>query len=145
MQSGWLGEPDYKTVSVGPDVQKRIVSGLYLISRAGNPLVALLRQANPQYGRNSATLEVMGANPAAVDDFLKHLKTGLRENSIFRGHVTSFTLSEYSSSAAGITFHHRIPVAKRTWSCPTEPLNVSPPRCSASGSTAKNSSHTQRT
>ena len=113
MQSGWLGEPDYETVSVGPDVQKRIVSfGLYFFSRAGNPLVALLRQANPQYGRNSATLEVMGASPAAVDDFLKHFKTGLRENSIFRGHVISFMPSEYSSSAAGITFHHRVPVAK---------------------------------
>ncbi|WP_411734695.1 AAA family ATPase [Paeniglutamicibacter sp.] len=56
-------------------------------------------------------MDVLGTSPEAVDAFLKHFKTSLRENSIFRGHVISFTASDYSSSAAGITFHRRISVA----------------------------------
>ncbi|MFL4474440.1 AAA family ATPase [Paeniglutamicibacter sp. MACA_103] len=112
MQAGWLGEPDYETVSVGPDEERRIVSfGLFLFTRGGTPLAILLRQANPQYGRERATLEVLGTSTDAVDDFLKLFRTSLRENSIFRGHVISFTANDYSSSAAGITFHRRTPVA----------------------------------
>ena len=112
MNAGWLGEPDYETVSVGPDEERRIVSfGLFLFTRAGSPLAVLMRQANPQYGRERATLEVLGASPDAVDGFLKHFKASLRENSIFRGHVISFTANDYSSSAAGITFHRRAQVA----------------------------------
>ena len=112
MNAGWLGEPDYETVSVGPDEERRIVSfGLFLFTRAGNPLAVLMRQANPQYGRERATMEVLGASPDAVDEFLKHFKTRLRENSIFRGHIISFTANDYSSSAAGITFHRRANVA----------------------------------
>ncbi|GAA1861261.1 AAA family ATPase [Paeniglutamicibacter psychrophenolicus] len=112
MHAGWLGEPDYETISVGPDEERRIVSfGLFLFTHAGNPLAVLMRQANPQYGRERATVEVLGASPDAVDDFLKHFKTSLRENSIFRGHVISFTANDYSSSAAGITFHRRANVA----------------------------------
>ncbi|MDQ0096089.1 AAA family ATPase [Paeniglutamicibacter psychrophenolicus] len=112
MHAGWLGEPDYETVSVGPDEERRIVSfGLFLFTRAGNPMAVLMRQANPQYGRERATVEVLGASPDAVDEFLKHFKTSLRENSIFRGHVISFTANDYSSSAAGITFHRRANVA----------------------------------
>lgn len=112
MNAGWLGEPDYETVSVGPDEERRIVSfGLFLFTRAESPLAVLMRQANPQYGRERATLEVLGASPDAVDGFLKHFKASLRENSIFRGHVISFTANDYSSSAAGITFHRRAQVA----------------------------------
>ena len=113
MNAGRVGEPNYETVATGPDVERRFVSsGVYLFRHAGSPLALLLRQANPQYGRNSATLEVLGGNADSVDGFLKHLRNGLRENSIFRGHVISFTSNDYSSSAAGVTFHRRTQVTK---------------------------------
>lgn len=112
IHGGSIGEPDYETVAVGPDEEKRIIAfGLYLFTHQATPLAILLRQANPQYGRNSSTLEVMGSSPDAVDGFLKEFRTGLRENSIFRGHVISFTTNDYSPSVAGITFHRRLPVA----------------------------------
>lgn len=113
MNAGGIGEPSYETIAVGPDEERRFVSsGLFLFTHAEAPLAVLLRQANPQYGRNTATLEVLGGNPEAVDGFLKHLRAELRENSIFRGHVISFTANEYSPSAAGITFHRRAQVTK---------------------------------
>ena len=78
MNSGWIGEPDYETVSVGPDEEKRIISfGLFLFTHDGMPLAVLLRQANPQYGREKATLEVLGPDPDTVDGFLKHFKASL--------------------------------------------------------------------
>lgn len=113
MGAGYIGEPSYETVAVGPDEERRFVSsGLFLFVHDGAPLAALLRQANPQYGRNTATLEVLGGNPESVDGFLKHLRNELRKNSIFRGHVISFTSNDYSPSASGVTFHRRAQVSK---------------------------------
>lgn len=110
--AAWVGEPDYETVAVGPDAERRIISfGLFLFTYQGIAMAALLRQANPQYGRERATLELLGSDAQKVDDFLKHFRTALRENSIFRGHVISFTANDYSSSVAGITFHRRASVA----------------------------------
>ncbi|WP_286166921.1 ATP-binding protein [Arthrobacter sp. AQ5-05] len=112
MHAGWLGEPDDETVSVGPAEERRIVPfGFFPFTRAGNPLVVLMRPVNPQYGRLLATMEVLGTSPDAVDGFIRDFKTSLRENSILRGRVISFTANDYSSSAAGITFHRRANVA----------------------------------
>ncbi|MBB2996852.1 hypothetical protein [Paeniglutamicibacter cryotolerans] len=71
----------------------------------------LLRQAHPQYGRTQATLEVLGVAAQTMDAFIEEFRSGLREHSIFRGHVISFTASDDSDSAAGITFHRRRPVS----------------------------------
>ncbi|PQZ92204.1 AAA family ATPase [Arthrobacter sp. MYb227] len=106
--AAWVGEPDYETVAVGPDAERRVVSfGLYLFGYQETALAVLVRQANQQYGRDRATLEVLGMDAQTVDSFLKEFKAALRENSIFRGHVISFTANDYSSSVAGVTFHRR--------------------------------------
>ena len=113
MNAGRVGEPSYETVATGPDEERRFVSsGVFLFHHAGSPLAVLLRQANPQYGRDSASLEVLGGNADSVGGFLRILRNGLRENSIFRGHVISFTSNDYSPSAAGVTFHRRAQVTK---------------------------------
>lgn len=110
--SAWVGEPDYETVAVGPDAERRIVSyGFYLFHFQEVALAVLVRQANQQYGRDRATLEVLGRDAQVVDSFLKEFKAALRENSIFRGHVISFTANDYSSSVGGVTFHHRAEVS----------------------------------
>lgn len=103
-----VGEPDFASVAVGPDEQRRIVvCGLFLVHLQGRPMAALLRGASPQYGRPSGSLEIVGTEPDAVDAFTGWFRDGLRSQSIFRGHVVSFTANEYEATNAGVTFHRR--------------------------------------
>ena len=105
---GALGEPGYLSLPVGPSEHRRFVSlGLYLFTLQGHPMAMLLRQANPQYGRNMSSLEILCADSSTADDFLSGFRHGLRTSSIFRGQVISFADNEYSESVAGIAFHPR--------------------------------------
>jgi len=107
-EQGVIGEPGYTTLPIGPSEYRRFVSlGLYLFSLQNHPMVLLLRQANPQYGRSAATLEILCADSQTVDDFLSGFRQGLRTSSIFRGQVISFAPTDYSDSIADVTFHPR--------------------------------------
>lgn len=99
---------DYRTVAVGPDESRRIIdNGLFLLDGQFGRLAVLLRGPNPQYGRPSAGLEILGGNPDQVDAFSAWFRTTLRTQSIYRGHVVSFTGNEYEPTTGGVTFHHR--------------------------------------
>ena len=55
-----LSQPDYTNLAVGPDEQRQVVAlGLWLFSHGGSPIAVLQRDANPRYGRQSASLEVL--------------------------------------------------------------------------------------
>jgi hypothetical protein len=55
-----LSQPDYTNLAVGPDEQRQVVAlGLWLCSHGGSPIAVLQRDANPRYGRQSASLEVL--------------------------------------------------------------------------------------
>lgn len=105
---GVLGEPSYTSLAVGPGKQRRFLSfGIHLFSYEQVPIAVLLRQANPEYGKPEATLEVLCVNSELTDAFLAEFREGLRTTSVYRGHVISFKASEYSESNSGVTFHER--------------------------------------
>ncbi|MGP9782984.1 AAA family ATPase [Arthrobacter sp. MYb224] len=107
-ERGIIGEPDYTSLPVGPGEQQRFLgSGIHLFKIHGSALAVYLRQANPEYGRLQARLEILSADPRAGDLFLVDFREAMRTSSIFRGHVISFKTSDYAESTGGVTFHHR--------------------------------------
>ncbi|WP_159617807.1 ATP-binding protein [Arthrobacter zhaoguopingii] len=103
-----LSQPDYTNVAVGPDAQRQAVAlGVWLFTRDGVPLVVLQRSASPQYGRMTASLEVLSPDPGATDSFLAELRRQLQSDSVLKGQVISLTMDDYGQGSAGVTFHHR--------------------------------------
>ncbi|MHA7277876.1 AAA family ATPase [Arthrobacter sp. Hz1] len=103
-----LSQPDYTNLPVGPDVQRQTVAlGLHLFEYQGAAMAILQRKAEPQYGRSSASLEVICADPAATRDFLAEFRRRVQKESVLQGQILSFTIEEFGPSAAGVTFLRR--------------------------------------
>ncbi len=103
-----LSRPDYSNVSIGPAEQRQVVSmGLWLCSFAGQPVAVLQRAANPQYGRQDATLEVLATDPDTASALLAELRQSMETRSVFKGQVISLTTSDYNSGVGGVSFHTR--------------------------------------
>ncbi|MDQ6753891.1 MAG: ATP-binding protein [Actinomycetota bacterium] len=103
-----LSQPDYTNLAVGPDEQRQAVAlGVRLFRRAGVPLAVMQREANPRYGRQSASLEVLSPDATAAAEFLAHLRRQLQHRSVLKGQVVSLAMDQYGSTGAGVTFHAR--------------------------------------
>lgn len=101
-------QPDYTNLAVGPDEQRQAVAlGLWLFRAGGHPLAVLQRDANPRYGRQSASLEVLAGDTGTAAGFLAEVRRRLQHRSVLKGQVISLVMSEYGPSAAGVTFHAR--------------------------------------
>ena len=105
------GPVSFVARATGPDSSRRVVSfGLRLLDVEGSRLIVLQRDAAPQFGRVGASLEVIAADEAVVPVFLARLRDLMVERSVLRGHVLSFTATEYGQEA-GATFLRRPTVA----------------------------------
>src|SRR6476469_6696736 len=103
-----LSQPDYANLAVGPDEQRQAVAlGLWLFSHGGSPIAVLQRYANPRYGRQSASLEVLAGATDKAARFLSDFRRRMRHHSVLKGQVISLVMGEYGPSAAGVTFHAR--------------------------------------
>ena len=103
-----LSQPDYANLAVGPDEQRQAVAlGLWLFSYGGSPLAVLQRDANPRYGRQSASLEVLAGDTGNAAGFLAEFRRRMQHRSVLKGQVISLVMGEYGPSAAGVTFHAR--------------------------------------
>ncbi|MFF2488026.1 AAA family ATPase [Microbacterium sp. NPDC058062] len=106
-----VGPVDYAERATGPDSSRRVVSlGLRLLHFEGAPIALAQRAAAPQYGRQTALVEVMAADAALVTRFLEALRRTMVELSVLRGQVLSFQHTEYGREA-GATFVARPSVA----------------------------------
>jgi hypothetical protein len=102
-----LGPVSYAARATGPDTTRRVVSfGLRLITFEGAPVVVLQRSAKPEYGRSSATLEVLAVDQDLATAFLTRVRALMIERSVLRGQVLSFVQSQYGADA-GATFLRR--------------------------------------
>jgi hypothetical protein len=102
-----LGAVDYAERATGPASSRRVVSlGIWLLSHGGHPIVVAQRAASPQSGRQTATLEVMGADDGAVSSFIERVRELMIERSVLRGQVLSFVPTEFGREA-GATFLER--------------------------------------
>lgn len=103
-----LSQPDYTNLAVGPDAQRQAVAlGLWLFRFEGSPVAVLQRDANPRYGRQSASLEVLAGDTLDAAGFLQEFRRRMQHRSVLKGQVISLVMGEYGPSAAGVTFHPR--------------------------------------
>lgn len=101
-----LAQPDYTNLAVGPEEQRQAVAlGLWLFSHAGSPVAVLQRDANPRYGRQTASLEVLAGSTEAAAAFLADFRRRMQHHSVLKGQIISLVMGEYGPSAAGVTFH----------------------------------------
>jgi hypothetical protein len=99
------GPVDYISVADGPDSNRRVMAlGFYLLTLGDARLVVLQRQAQPERGRNFASLEVLAADESVADRFIRDFEKRMLRLSVLRGKVLSFTGNEYGHSAAGAVF-----------------------------------------
>lgn len=101
------GAVDYAERATGPDTTMRVVAtGVRLVSFEGAPLAISQRSRAPRYGRDDASIEVIGTDPDLVTRFLRVLREEMIARSVLRGKVLSFQESEYGAEA-GATFLQR--------------------------------------
>ncbi len=99
-----VGPVDYAERATGPDSSTRVVSlGIRLLRFEGSPIALAQRAAAPQYGRQTALVEVMATDAGVVTRFLEALRRTMVERSVLRGQVLSFQHTEYGREA-GATF-----------------------------------------
>ncbi|WP_427893764.1 AAA family ATPase [Kribbella sp. GL6] len=103
-----VGAVDYQRVQIDVDVEQDCVAfGFYLGVKGADRYVALLRAANPQYGRNNVDLEILVAAKGARDRFLGALPGLIREHNVFRGKVVSFEGHEFGQGVGPFRLHPR--------------------------------------
>ncbi len=105
------GPVDYAERATGPASSRRVVAmGVRLLAHEGHPIVVAQRAAMPQAGRQTASLEVIGADAETVSSFLERVRELMVEHSVLRGQVLSFVPTEFGRDA-GATFLSRPRVA----------------------------------
>ncbi|MFJ5696973.1 AAA family ATPase [Arthrobacter sp. NPDC093139] len=103
-----LSQPDFKNLATGPDDQRQAVAmGLWLFRHGGRPVAVWQRDANPRFGRLSASLEVLAGDTGSAAEFLSEFRRRLQHRSVLKGQIISLVMGEYGPSAAGVTFHAR--------------------------------------
>lgn len=96
---------DYVAVDTGPDSQRRVVAfGIRLLQFEGSPVAVLQRAAAPQFGRISASLDVLSGDAELSGRLLTEVRRLMLAHSVLRGKVLTFTGDEYGHQAAGATF-----------------------------------------
>ncbi|MFF0268475.1 AAA family ATPase [Kribbella sp. NPDC004536] len=104
----WIGAVDYQRLQIDVDEDMDCVAfGFYLGVRGEDRYVALLRAANPQYGRSSVDLEILVGSKEAGDRFLGALPELIREYNVFRGKVVSFEGHEFGHGVGPFRLHPR--------------------------------------
>lgn len=85
------GPVDYTERPTGPDGSRQVVSlGVRLLAFEGQPLAVVQRAANERVGRDTASVDVLAAEPGTVAAFLAHLRQEMVTVSVLRGKVISF-------------------------------------------------------
>ncbi len=107
-----VGPIDYVSEADGPHSARRVISfGIHRLSIGGKPVVVLQRSAQPRFGRESASLEILCGDTATSTLFIEEFSRLVLELSVLRGKVVSFTGNQYQQSSGGVTFLDRPTVA----------------------------------
>ena len=99
------GPVDYISVATSPTTERRVVAfGMRMLIVDGHRVAVLQRNARPEFGRNSARLEILAAEDAGAESLLRALRRLMLERSVLRGQVISFSGNDYGPGAAGVDF-----------------------------------------
>lgn len=105
------GPVEYAERPTGPDTSRQVVSlGVRLLTFDDRPLAVVQRAANPRYGRESASLDILGADSGHVSAFLRYLRSEMVAVSVLRGQVIAFVALEMGMTPQA-TFLRRPAVA----------------------------------
>lgn len=108
-----VGPVTFASMPSGPTSTRHVVAlGVRLLTFEGHPIAALQRDANPEWGRDEPTIEIVAEDREVSQAYLAALEQRMRELSVLRGQVLSFDHDEYRASLGGITFHERPQVAR---------------------------------
>lgn len=103
-----VGQVDYVSLPVGPEERRQAIGlGMRLFRYAGRPVGVFQRRANPRYGQDQGTVEVISADGGVSAALLDEARQLAVQHSVLRGQVVSFESSGYGPEAQGITFLHR--------------------------------------
>lgn len=102
------GPVDYESTATGPDSSRQVVAfGVHLFAFGGSPVAVLQRGPRPEYGQQTALLEVLAEHPDTASALIRVIRELMVELSVLRGQVLSFTGTQFGSEAAGATFLRR--------------------------------------
>jgi hypothetical protein len=109
-----IGSVDLVNLAIGPDEALPCVAfGLYLIDDRGTKLVALVRAADEQSGRDQLTLDVLCRDREPAHRMLAEIGGLMVERNVFRGQMVSFGESQIGHMGVGpIVFHRRPDVGR---------------------------------
>ena len=96
------GPVAYVSVPSGPRTSRRTVARAVRLFRFDGAAVALFqRAADPEYGRNGASVEILTDTPDRATALVGEIHRLMNERSIVRGNVVSFSPGEYGESIVG--------------------------------------------
>jgi hypothetical protein len=105
------GPVQYVNVPLEDDrVLSCVQSGLYLVRDGQESLAVLVNSGMDFHPYAKVKVEAMGPDKAAAERFLSNLRTALRKNNVYRGHILSVGQSQFG--ALEIHFH-RLPKIAR--------------------------------
>ncbi|HEY9349924.1 MAG TPA: ATP-binding protein [Acidothermales bacterium] len=107
-----IGSVDYEEVAVGPDETLSCVQfGLYLLRMDDEPLVALVRGPDRQFGPEQGVIvEVMAHRPEVGQRMLVTLRDLMLRHNVFRRKVLSFDANDFGDGVGPIRFQRRAPL-----------------------------------
>lgn len=103
-----VGPTDYVEIATGPDEQRRVVAfGVWLFDFEGAPVAVHQYAANPQFGQEDAGLELIAGDVEVSGRLLVRIRELMREHSVLRGQVISFSTEDFGGKPAGANFQRR--------------------------------------
>ncbi len=105
--SASVGQVDYDRMPTGPgpDDQRQVVtSGIRLFHFDGRPVAVRQQGANPQFGRETGSLEVLSEDRELSDALMARVQALMDERSVIRGQVVTFGSDPYGPALAGVSF-----------------------------------------
>lgn len=103
-----VGQVDYVSVPTGHDTHRRVIGfGMRLFRYCDQPVGVMQRRANPRFGMDQATVEVICPDGEVAAALLDEARDLSLEHSVLRGQVVSFESSGFGHESSGITFLER--------------------------------------
>ena len=103
-----VGPVDYINLPTGPGAERQVVSrGIHLFDYDGAPVAVLQRDAEREWGTETAAIEVVAADRDVTTRLLQDVRRLMVERSVLRGQLMTFSGDEFESTLGGITFHRR--------------------------------------
>jgi hypothetical protein len=103
------GNPATVNLACGPDGEVRpcLRCGLYLVTQGAVRTALLLREADPHFGNNQVSLQIVSTDAATAPRVAAEIRAAALEHNVFRGQVLSFGQEVFGHGQTLLQFHRR--------------------------------------